>query len=81
MFISLAQRKGTKETSTPKAPYIGGCKRKVAETADFDFVELAGAQQTPSKLGLYSLNRDFPWVLATRDTRYIVYHKKKKKIY
>ena len=27
-------------------PIWGGCKRKVAETADFDFVELAGAQQT-----------------------------------
>jgi hypothetical protein len=36
-----------------------GNQLKIAETDDFDFVELAGAQQTSSELGLYSLNRDF----------------------
>ena len=29
---------------------------------NFDFVEIAHAQQTSSKLGLYSLNRDFQWL-------------------
>ena len=36
-------------------------KQRVAEADNYDFVELAGAQQTSSELGLYSLNRDFLW--------------------
>ena len=34
-FLARSEKTNQKRGATPKAPYIGGCKLKVAETDDF----------------------------------------------
>ena len=73
-FSRSPEKTKQKRGATPKAPFKGGCKRESRTTDDFDFVEVASAQQTSSELGLYSLNCDFRAFLVSRDTRYSLLH-------
>ena len=37
-FLARSEKTNQKRGATPKAPYTGGCKKKIAETADSLYV-------------------------------------------